>query len=456
MTPRPPRAAGRRVARPEQRRDRGPEQSFRFDRRLAAATVVVVITFAALLFAGTAPLPTGTHAAISKNATVGRDFSCAGGLPHATATAGHVGAATPQATGLARGPARMSASASQASSAYAFRTASGKGWLAAGACPSPESEWWFVGAGASNTHDGVLTLDNPRDGDAIVDIDVLGPNGVVEAPGLHGVRVVSRGSVQFDLKKYAPAVGDLAVHVTASRGLVAASVAEVWSANFVTRSAHDWVAAQPAAAKRVSLVGLPTTPDHVTLLVANPSAKEAVVAVRFVGDKGTFSPVRHASVTVPPDTVQPVDLDDVLKVAPRAVRLTSQVPITATLRSTRGTDETYASVAEPIGSAAMVGLPAGVVGQLALIGSSVTTRVRVIGYDVAGKQIASRTVTVPADGAASVPLWRRARAVSVLAGPGTGVRGAVLLGRKGARVVANIVLTPTASETRVPRVRQGS
>ncbi|WP_310964407.1 DUF5719 family protein [Nocardioides terrisoli] len=444
------------------------------DRGLLLVLGVVVLTVLALLGAGTVPRATGEHGPTSRTATLGRDLSCAGGLPGAVARVGHVGPAsggttvdgrpaTRRAFALGRQPSRVHVSARQAARGYAVRSASSARWLAAGACPSPRPDWWFVGVGGSTSHDSVLTLDNPRPGAAIVDVDVLGPDGPVRSPGLHGLRIDSGHAVRLDLKKVAPSVGDLAVHVSASRGLVTASAAEVWSASVIEKPANDWVTDQPGASRSATLVGLAASPRRATVLIANPAQKEAIVQLALVGRNGTFAPARDASVRVPPSTVLPVDLGAVARSRPMAVRLSSQVPVAATVRTTRGLDEAYAGSAPPIGAGAVVGLPVGEPAQLVLVGDAatgkgaaapVTAKVVVTGYDAAGGSVGSRRVNVPPRGAATIPVWAHAVALRVTTDQGR-VTGNVLLGKPGGNTLAVIPLSPTSADTHVPTVRPG-
>ena len=124
-------------------------------------------------------------------------------------------------------PLAVDAPRSRAADAYAGRYSRQGGSLAVSSCPEPANEFWFVGAGASVRHDTTLLVDNPRPGSAIVDITVYGPQGRVKAPGLRGITVAGHSSRTFDLTRVAPANGEVAAHVTTSRGLVSVSASEL-------------------------------------------------------------------------------------------------------------------------------------------------------------------------------------------------------------------------------------
>jgi hypothetical protein len=392
---------------------------------------------------------------------VGRDLVCAGDLPGARYRAGTVGSGnageltadgarlTGRSARPVRDPVVVHASAGAAARAWAVQWATGPASLAATSCPSPGAEWWFPGAGAAPRHRGVLELSNPRDGDAIVDVDVLGPQGPIAAPGLHGIRVSSGRTVRLDLAKVSAAYGDLAVHVSATRGLVAATLPEQWAAGVVTAPVREWVTAQAAAARRLVLLGLGGRGARQTLLVANPSAREAVVAVQLLTDGGVVAPRDRPSLTVPPGRVLSLSFRDAVAAGAVGVRLTSQVPVSATVRSVQGRDEAYAVAAEPFGAAGVVGLPEGARARLVLAGERATT-VTMTAYDGSGATLGARQLAVPARGATTVAVPRGAVAVRLSAPGSADVRAAVLL--TDSNGLATEAVPAASTDAHVPEV----
>lgn len=446
------RAAGRRIAaRPERPPREGPGL-----RTSLVSLLVVVLAAAALVCAGTADRSTGRQHVAEQTSHTVRTFSCAGGLPGAQAVVGGAGSPVSSAR-IGSDPLRRTSQTGVAADAFATQVATGRGWLAAEACPEPRAEWWFVGVGGSGTHDSVLTLDNPREGDAVVDIEAFGPRGPVQAPGLQGVTVASGSQVRFDLKKVAPAVGDLAVHVEASRGLVGASATDHWARNVVTKPVSEWVAGQPAADRSLTLAGLPAKADAATLLLANPGQSEAVAQLQVIGRTGTFAPTRHETVRVHPGTVHAIAIDDLLKLKPVAVRVDSQVPVVATIRSVAGRDESYATAAVPLDGPAVTGFPggSGAVLQLSSLKGTAAGSVRLYAAD--GSSLGERRLAVPDSGSAQLKLPSRARALSVDApgGPGDKVVAALLLSPDGdeARGIAAVAVSSAGVAVKVPGVR---
>lgn len=464
------RSQGRRIAERPQHDGAGPLQ-------LVAAVLLVALTIGALFAAGTTDHATGSRPVVTSRLDLGaRNFVCTDVLPGTRGVAGTLsrggtvtvdGRAQRAPSFAVRDRVRVVADRSAAPGAYAVQGATARRWLAATACPEPRPTWWFVGAGASDDHDTVLTVANPKQGSAIFDVDVIGPDGPVDAPGLHGLTLATGQTRRLDLTEVAPATGELAVRVRTSRGLVAVGAAESWAPALIGKRVREWVAPQPFPARDVDLAGIAGSGSG-TLVVANPGEREAIVQLRLVGKGGTFDPTSHDSLTVPAGSVREVDLTGVLRAGTAAVRLTANVPVLATLRSVHQGDEAYAAAAQPLHGTATAGVPPGAGARLVL--SSVTTagtatdsrtdqqtgqhpataRLRVVGRD--GRQLLSRTTTVPAAGSVAVALPRRSRAVGVTTAGGD-VVGAVVL-RSGPGIAA-VSLSSQVTAQRRPGVLPG-
>ena len=435
----------------------------------------VLVTAGALVLAATAPAPSRRMAdGTSHTKAVPRTLVCAGGLAHAAAQIG-VSDGGPSSTlttsgpavrksraTLAKSPLIVTGSAQVAARTYAVRTASDRRWFAAGTCPGPRSDSWFVGVGASQAHHSIVSVTNPLPGGALVDVRVLGPKGMVTAPGLRNLNVASGATVKLDLSRVAPAVGDLAVQIRTTRGLVVASAADSWSPDFVDRPVGDWVEDQPTATRRLTLAGLPSasgaSKSGATALVANPAATEAVVAITLVGAEGTYAPTKGGTVRVPPGSVKAVSLGTMLRTAPAAVRLSSNVPIAATVRGTSGSDIAYASAIAPLGSSSVVGIPPhSGPARLVLVARAVKEHVTVTGYSATGTRVGSQMLTVPARASLSTTLSPKASALQISGAEAAG--GVVVLdgsGKGKKRVgLAVLRLVPSASQAHVPPVAPG-
>jgi len=365
------------------------------------AAVVVALTAGFLALAGTTPRGVGAPVQTFKRVQLDqRTFSCAGGIPGSKAIHGDVPGGVAPPADIGDQPVVVDVHDGNALEAFAGQEARKAHWLAWSACPEPRPRWWFVGAGAATvSHDTVLTLTNPRVGQADVDIDVYGPNGPVAAPGLHGVTVAAGGTRVIDLAKAAPSVGDLAVNVVATRGLVAVSAADRFAPGVVGKAAQEWLPGQWLPAPSVTLAGLPPKPDQATLVVANPGQDAAVVSVEVIGTGGTFAPKDIDTLTVPPGSVATASLRSVFNGEPLAIRVKAPHPVAATVRTVTGGDVAFASAVRPIEGTTALAVPEGS-GQLVLSSTGKKGKVSVTAFSGAGKALLDKAVAVP--GASSV------------------------------------------------------
>ena len=434
-----------------------PERSTTSRGTVLVSLGAVVVCLLGLVGAGLSGRPTGVSAPVERTERLSRNVVCQGSLPESRIVAGssagqvRVGSHTPgKAPVSASGPTVVSMDRQAAPGRFATAFAQAKLWLAATACPDPAAEWWFVGAGGSRVHRGILRLTNPLPGDAVADVTVIGPDGPVRAPGLNGITVAAGDTKVLRLAQVAPSVGDLAVHVVVSRGLLASSMDESWASSFTAKKVSEWVPGQPGADKHLVFGGLADKPDGADLVIANPGEEQADVTVSFVDDNSTFAPTKHATVTVPPMTVTTTPLGDVLRAWPQAIRLDSDKAISATVRSVRGADESLSGTLAETGSLAVAGVPTGVKASLRVISTGPGGRVTAVFRGPDGQAIGSREFTLKPKAAITVDVPAEARSVA-LTGGGR-LRGALVV-RAGDNRIATVPLESVLAETRVPQVR---
>jgi hypothetical protein len=358
--------------------------------------MVVALTAAVLTLAGTTPRGIGAPVhTFDRVELEQRTFACGGGIPGTTATHGQVEGGLEDPVPIVSTAQVFNDDKSVALGAFAGQEARTKDWLAWLPCPEPRSRWWFVGAGAATvSHDTVLTISNPRAGQAVLDVDVYGSEGPVEGPGLHGITVPAGGTQVIDLAKSAPSVGDVAVNIVAKRGLVSVSAADRFAPGFVGKAVQEWLPAQSQPATAVTMTGLPTKPDRATLVVANPRQVEAIVSVELVGATGTFSPKDNATLTVPPDSVASMSIESAFNGEPLAVRVGSEQPVTAAVRTVTGGDVAFATGVRPISGSTAFAVPSGT-GDLVLSSVGPESSVAVTAFAASGKQLSDSAVTVP-------------------------------------------------------------
>jgi hypothetical protein len=415
--------------------------------------VVVALAAAALALAGTAPRGVGAAPPGSQRIQLEqRQFTCAGGIPQATAVHGTVTGGVARPTPVGDRPQQIDVDRAEALDAFAGQQSRTRDWLAWLPCPEPRARWWFVGAGAASvTHDTVLTVSNPRVGQADVDIDVYGPRGPVAAPGLHGLTVPAGETRTIDLAKVAPAVGDLAVHLVATRGLVAVSAADRFAPGIVGTSVQEWLPSQPTPGRSITLAGLPPNPGRAALLVVNPRQVETIVSVEVVGATGTFAPKQGAEVTVPPGSVESLPLASVLGGDAAAIRITSTRPVTAAVRTVSGGDVAFATGVRPIRGSTAFAVPRGAA-RLVLSSVGVESSVDLTAHDAAGRPVLDRSVTVAKATSVATALPAATRYVRLVASSPDAVAGFSVTSPDG---VATGGVLPSITSVLLPVVRPG-
>ncbi|MYW03587.1 DUF5719 family protein, partial [Streptomyces sp. SID3343] len=98
------------------------------------------------------------------------------------------------------------------------RIPSGAGRGLAGVpCEAPTTERWFVGTSTAQGRDSYLYLANSKDTPAVVDVEVYGPNGLVDGEAGRGVTLAPGQSQAILLSTLTPAgpLTGAAVHVVA-------------------------------------------------------------------------------------------------------------------------------------------------------------------------------------------------------------------------------------------------
>ncbi|MEI2819345.1 MAG: DUF5719 family protein [Marmoricola sp.] len=321
-------------------------------------------------------------------------------------------------------------------------------------CVEAASAWWFVGAGASNQHASELVLVNPRPGVAIADVRLIGEtNEPIAAAGLTGISVASGAEVVIDLPRLAPTKGQVAVEVTTTRGLVAAAMVDRQADGSAPASGvlPQWLPATAAPAKTSWMVGLPAAKNRSKrrpdlLVIANPGATTAVVAVLASGPTGSFAPAGIDPIRVKARQVAVVDLGKSLKADTGSVQVASPTPVSATL---------WRAGVAVVSTTAYDGASALAINQnadstLVSTATAGAASVRVRAFDKAGQQVLNDLVKVEAG--ASVLTALPPDAASVMVEPSAaGVISAVIA--KQAASIGSSVLAHASQEQAAITVR---
>ncbi|NHC13094.1 DUF5719 family protein [Motilibacter deserti] len=298
------------------------------------------------------------------------------------------------------------------------RTGTGLGrGIALGGCDRAGTETWLVGGGAEVGRSATLFLTNPDEAAAVVDVELWGPDGPLDAPTLRSVGVGPRSQQVLRLDAAAPA-DRYGVHVVAREGRVSAALRDD-QYDGLQPLGTDWVPAAAAPASRVVVPAVLQGSGSRLLQILAPGTAGAVVSVRALGVDGEVEPDSLAAVSVPAGSVAEVDLGDLLGRQAVALELSSDVPVTAGVLMRQGTAQgegttpgelAYTAAVEPLRSGESATLPYVAVGEgrlaeLLLTAAEGGATVRVVPLAQPGQEAPpARTVLVGAGSSVLVPL----------------------------------------------------
>jgi hypothetical protein len=297
-------------------------------------------------------------------------------------------------------------------------------------CDQPAAQWWFAGAGGDLDHSSVLHLANVDDGPAVVDVRVHGAAQSVDVSGTRGLTLAPGKSLRLALADVAPGSPELTVEVAASRGRVVAAVADSFGFG------REWLPPGAPPGRSAVLPGGAVAEGRSTLLVTSFADAQTAVELEVLGPNGAFVPVGVEPVSVEPGAVASVGLQAALGDAV-AVRVTSDLPVVAALRTVQRGDHAVASAGTPlpVGQPAVL-VPAGRRSVVRLAAGSGGATVEVVERSARGRVLAQEVVTLRPDGSfeqvpdsrtASVTLTPRRgelHAAAVHSGPGVAVQPA--------------------------------
>jgi hypothetical protein len=337
-------------------------------------------------------------------------------------------------------------------STVAAANGGGERGLGAAACAAPGAETWFAGVAISDADEADLLLSNTDATEAAVDITVYGDQGRLNAPGSRGIVVPGNSTVSVPLNVQVTSLTPVTLHLETSQGRVAAMLRQRSWAESVSRGA-DWLAPAAAPAKEVVIPVVPAVAGAASLVIANPGDRTAGVDIEVLGTSGASALPGLETVQLPAGTTRSFDLGLVSE--PIGLRLTSERPVTAAIRSTSSVrparvDPAFSAALPEVGTDALLPVALGTeaTGQLVLAtpGDAEASVELTLGTQQGGPGVTS-TVVVPAGGISLVPLPHAAVAVVGIRGEVPGLRAAVLATRKLGRV-DGVAVVPVVSNAR--------
>ncbi|MGH1563410.1 DUF5719 family protein [Mumia sp. DW29H23] len=281
------------------------------------------------------------------------------------------------------------------------------GGLAVGACPRPAPERWFVGAGSTAQRSTTLVLTNTSTSQGVVDLTLYGDGGEVEGVGTRGLVVEPRSARVVRLAQLTSSESELAVRAVVRRGAVAVAATDV-SATVAATAGSEYLPGAALPATEQTIAGVPAQRSSRTLLIANPSDRTATVGISIATNDGIFTPTGLESVDAAPESVTSVTLPAGISPRAYAVRLSSDVAVTASVRSRAGADHAY-SVAAPAWQGTAV-VPVQIGASLRAGGSSLVVTadgdraaaVRVTAHAEDGSEVGTTDLEAPAGATASL------------------------------------------------------
>jgi hypothetical protein len=218
------------------------------------------------------------------------------------------------------------------------RTTSGPSrGLSEAACTSPGSEFWFVGSGSAVGRHGRLYLSNADDTAAQLDVLLYDEKGLIKDDATRSLEIGAHKQRVVKLDSYAPTSQRLAVQVKASRGRVVAAMRDdMVDGSTGTPLGIDWIPSASAPGTQLVVPGLAPGSGGRMLTIVAPGDTSAVVDLAVMGKDNTFTPAKLGRLEVPAGTVKQVSLESATSRIASGLRISSDVPVTASVRSDLG------------------------------------------------------------------------------------------------------------------------
>jgi hypothetical protein len=327
----------------------------------------------------------------------------------------------------------------------------GGGGLVVGSCPGVVDDAWLLGLGSGGKHFSTLILTNLADTPAAVDLSLWGPKGTIDAVGSEGIVVKPSSVRRIRLDELAAGESELAIHVHRRRGSLSAIVNDSSTSVF---SGTEPVAATLSPRRTQVVGGLVQGAQGRTLMMVNPGQSTARIDVKVIGPKNTFSPSGLDQIKVPAGATRSVTVPKSAGSGAQALRLTSDQPISATVRMAPGDkDYAYAEAVPALTGPAIVPVEVGPkIGapRLLLTAPGGAASVDVQAYDASMRPLASSTLKIKAGTTTWARLETSGAAYFVVTPHGKVVAAATYVKGDG---ISSLALTPAPVTVLSPQVR---
>ena len=163
--------------------------------------------------------------------------------------------------------------------------------LTASNCASATGDSWLPAGSTTVGRTTLITLSNPTEVPATVDLELFDATGQVNAPGTNGIVVPPNGQRVLSLAGFVPNVPNPVVHVTSNGGQVVANLQQV-TVRGLDPGGVDIVAASaaPAMVTAIPGVAITTLADVQALLAGGQNFQDLLPTVRvFAPGAGTVT-----------------------------------------------------------------------------------------------------------------------------------------------------------------------
>lgn len=272
---------------------------------------------------------------------------------------------------------------------------SGGGGLVVGSCPGIVDDAWLLGLGSGGKHFSTVILTNLADSPAVVDLDLWGPRGKIDAVNTKGIVVKPFTTRRERLDAFAAGESELALRVHRRRGSLSAVVND--TSTTVLRGTEPVTAT--ASPRRDQVVGgLVEGAAGRTLELLNPGSTTARVNVSVLGPRNELKPSGLSGIKVRAGALRLVTVPRSAGSGRQALHVTSDQAVAATVRMARGsTDYAYAesvpSLAGPALVPVMLGASTGAP-DLILTAPERDAGAEIQAFDARMRPIASKTVAI--------------------------------------------------------------
>lgn len=270
--------------------------------------------------------------------------------------------------------------------------------LTVGSCPGAVDDAWFLGLGSGSKHFSSVILINLSAAPAAVDLELWGPDGMIDAVGAKGIVVKPLTTRRIRLDDLAAGESELALRVLRRHGSVSAVVNDLSTA---VLGGTEPISATATPRRRQVIGGLVAGASGRTLAILNPGATTARVAVDVIGPTNTFKPSGLQGVKVKAGSLRLVGVPRTAGGGRQALQITSDVPVAATVRMAPGdSDYAYAESVPVLAGPAIVpvelgkgvGLP-----DLILTAPRKVASAQVFAFDKDMVQLGEKTLTLEAE-----------------------------------------------------------